>query len=246
MKSYKIISRLAALGFLLVLPSRATAQDYTVKPVSGGGSVTGTVTYGGEPVERSQVTVAIDQEVCDLTPKYSEALIVDPAHRGLQNVVVTIRGIPAGKDWSFSETGPALDQQGCRFIPHVLVVAAGQAFRVLNNDGLMHNIHTHSEKNRSVNRAQPKILKQLQLKINQAEFVRVTCDVHKWMEAWIVVADHPYYAITDESGSFQLDQVPPGSYTLEFWHETLGQQSQRVQVTGGEAVQANATFSAEP
>lgn len=246
MKSYKIIPRLAALGFVLILPPRATAQDYTVKPVNGGGSVTGTVTYGGEPVERSQVTVAIDQEVCDQTPKYSEALIVDPAHHGIQNVVVSIRGIPAGKDWSFPDTGPALDQQGCRFIPHVLVVPAGQTFRVLNNDGLMHNIHTHSKINRSVNRAQPKILKQLQLKINQAEFVRVTCDVHKWMEAWIVAAEHPYFVVTDENGSFRLDQVPPGSYTLEFWHETLGKQSQPLKVTTGEDVQADGTFTAEP
>lgn len=243
MKSPRTLPLWAALGFALVLPSPGWAQAYTVTAVRGGGSITGSVTYAAGAVTRSEVPVTMDQEICGQTTKYSNDLIVNSTSGGIQNVVVSISGISSGKDWNLPEGGVVLDQHGCSFDPHVLVVPVGQSLNVLNNDGLMHNIHTHAEINRSVNKAQPKLLKKLTLKFKKSEFVGVTCDVHKWMKAWIVVAEHPYHAVTDENGAFQIDNVPPGSYTLEFWHEELGQQSRPIEIAPGQAAQADLAFA---
>ena len=243
MKCSTTISLSAALGFALFLPSRGWAQDYIVRTVSDGGSIAGSVMYAGGAVERSPVNVTTDQGVCGQTPMLSAELIVDPTRNTIQNVVVSIKGISGGKSWSVPEDGLTLDQKGCSFDPHVLVVPAGQAFNILNNDGILHNVHTHGRNNRPVNKAQPKFLTKLSMKLNEAEFVRVTCNVHSWMEAWIVVAEHPYYAVSDENGSFQIDNVPPGDYTLEFWHETLGVQSRSITISAAETVRVDMTFS---
>ncbi len=243
MKRSTTVALSAALGLALVLPSHGWAQDYIVRAVSNGGSIAGSVMYAGGAVERSPVNVTTDQEVCDQTPKLSAELIVDPTSNTIQNVVVSIKGISGGKNWSLPEEGLTFDQRGCSFNPHVLVVRAGQSFNILNSDGILHNVHTHGRNNRPVNKAQPKFLTTLPMKLNEAEFVRVTCNVHSWMEGWIVVAEHPYYAVSDKNGSFQIDNVPPGDYTLEFWHEKLGVQSRSITIAAAETVQVDVTFS---
>lgn len=236
------ISILASLGVALLLPFPSSAQHYTARTVSNGGTITGSVSYAGGAAERSPVNVTTDRDICGQTPYLSEELIVDPTRNRIQNVVVSIKGISGGKSWSLPEDGLTLDQHGCSFNPHVLVVQAGQAFNILNNDGILHNVHTHGRNNRPVNKAQPKFLTKLSLKLNEAEFVRVTCNVHSWMEAWIVVAEHPYYVVSDENGSFQIDNVPPGDYTLEFWHETLGVQSRSITIAAAATARVDVTF----
>lgn len=245
MKRVGTIRVLAALGLTLGLtlglPLGGWAQSYTVGPVRDGGRVTGRVSYAGAASERERILVGTDDEVC-AGEKYSEGLIVDPANRGLEGVVVSLRGISSGKDWTLPEGEPGIDQRGCWFHPHIVVVPVGQALSVLNSDGILHNLHTHSYDNRPVNKAQPGLLKSLSITFRVGEFVKLTCDVHDWMEAWIVVADHPYVAVTDEAGSFLIDDIPPGRYTLEFWHETLGLQSQDIEVAPGAATQADLSF----
>ena len=243
MNKPKVVALLATLGFTLVMPFRGWAQNYTVKAVSNGGGIRGSVTYTGEAPQPKALAVTDDQEVCGQT-KYSTELIVNGQNHGIQNVVVSITDISEGKDWSLSNEAPALDQQGCSFNPHVLVVPAGESFIVLNNDGILHNVHTRSRMNRPINKAQPRFLKELTMKLDEAEFVRVSCDVHSWMEGWIVVAEHPYYAVSDENGAFQMEDVPPGNYTLEVWHEKLGTQTRTITVPSGNAVQVDVTFSA--
>lgn len=242
MENPKAIPFTAAFLLALLLPPVAWAQDYTAGPVSDGGTISGTVIHSGGAVERSALVVNQDEEICGQTTKLSPELIVDPASHGIQNVVVSITDISHGKAWSVPDEGFALYQEGCWFAPHVLVVPVGQSFDVLNGDGILHNLHTHGEENRPINKAQPGFLKRLKMSFRRAEFVQITCDVHDWMEGWVVAANHPYHAITDETGAFRLDNVPPGSYTLEFWHETLGKQSRQVQIAAGGAVQVEATF----
>ncbi|MEE8459251.1 MAG: carboxypeptidase regulatory-like domain-containing protein, partial [Phycisphaerales bacterium] len=105
-----------------------------------------------------------------------------------------------------------------------------QPLRILNNDGVLHNVHTWPRKNRSKNVAMPGSVKEMNLKFRRNERIRVTCDVHSWMEAWVVVTEHPYYAVSDADGTFTLADVPPGTYTLRIWHETLGEAEQQVTV----------------
>ena len=138
----------------------------------------------------------------------------------------------------------ALNQEGCAFTPHVVVTQAEGSVLVRNSDATLHNVHTHADENVSVNRAQPQFLKHLALSLEFPEFVHVTCDVHNWMSSWIVAAPHPYYAVTDAEGKFELADVPAGSYTVGVWHETLGEQELTVTVAAGGTADVTATFDA--
>ncbi len=239
-----LISTIICLG--LIVPFQVWAQKYTVKKVSNGGTITGTITYSGEAVAPKKLKIDKDKKVCSHDqPTYSEVLLINKENRGIQNVVVSITNISQGKDWSLPEGGPVLDQKGCWFSPHLLVVPAGLTFYIQNNDGILHNIHTHSKINRPVNKAQPKFLKRLKMKFDKPEYVQISCDVHNWMDGWVVVAAHPYYAVADKNGSFTLDNVPSGSYEVEIWHEKLGKQTQKVTVKGGADAKVNAVFASK-
>ncbi len=152
-------------------------------------------------------------------------------NKGIKNAVLSLAGAkgPAPKP----AQKPALNQKGCQFNPHVLVVPAGAEMDILNSDGILHNIHTFSKANPSINKAQPKFKKVMTEKLDKPEVVRVQCDVHGWMSAWIAVTDHPYYAVTDEAGAFKLDNVPPGKHAVEVWHEALGKVTREVEVKAG-------------
>ena len=126
-----------------------------------------------------------------------------------------------------------LDQKECVYTPHIVLTPAGSELEILNNDGILHNIHTYSEANPAFNQAQPKFKKKLKKKFDQPEVVRVECDAHGWMRGWIVVMEHPYYAVTDGEGKFSLSDVPAGEYEVKIWHETLGETMQNVTVEAG-------------
>ncbi|HEU4403133.1 MAG TPA: DUF2012 domain-containing protein, partial [Candidatus Polarisedimenticolia bacterium] len=160
---------------------------------------------------------------------------------GLRNAVVSIGPLRAGKPFPPGEK-PAIDQHGCWFIPHVQVVPAGVSMDIVNSDGILHNIHTFPKNNAPINMAQPKFKKVMTHTFETPDIVRVVCDVHSWMKAWIIVAAHPYYAVTGEDGSFALQDVPPGTYTVTVWHETLGTKQQTVTVTAGATVEAAFAF----
>ena len=187
--------------------------------------------------------VTKDTAVCGATAKLATDLVVGPSG-GLQYAVVSLRGIAAGKP--FDPAPPTLDQRGCEYAPHVIIVPAGRELTILNSDGVLHNIHTASlhpdaAANPTVNRAQPKFKTSMTETFSAPEILRATCDVHGWMKGWIVVADHPYYAVTDAQGRFALSDVPPGDYQLHVWHETLGELTQPVSVAPG----ATTTVAAE-
>ncbi len=133
-----------------------------------------------------------------------------------------------------------LDQVQCEYVPHVLAIPVGATVKIKNSDGILHNVHTFSEKNSPFNRAQPKYLKEISEKFSKPEVVSVRCDVHAWMSGWIVVTESPFYDVTSADGSFKLESVPVGKYTLEVWHETLGKATQSVEVKLGEVT--NVTF----
>ena len=114
-----------------------------------------------------------------------------------------------------------LDQRGCVFVPHVVVVQAGGTVNFLNGDRLLHNLHATPKFNVSFNRTQPKD-RTIPIVFSKPEIVRINCDLHSWMLAWVVVAAHRYYAVTGADGRFAFDGLPPGNYTLTVWHEDLG------------------------
>jgi plastocyanin len=231
-------SLLAILVTALATPVGA----YEGGAVADGGSISGTVKYSGAAPAPKKLDVTKDKEVCAKSEKFDETLVVG-TDGGLKNAVVAITTITKGKP--LDTKGATLDQGGCQYAPHVVLVPANQPMKILNNDGILHNIHTFSKKNPAMNRAQPKFKKEMEEKFAQPETFEVRCDAHAWMEGWVVVQDHPYYVITDDKGAFTLTDVPPGDYELKVWHSKLGEQTQKVTVPAKGAAKADFTMAAK-
>lgn len=235
MKNMKIV-----LTMMIVMTLTVAAHgQYTPGKVTDGGTISGMVSYDGTAPVLKALRIEKDKKVCALHDKFKEELVVGDKG-GLKNVVVYIETIETGKAWDKKYT---LDQDGCRFIPHIMIVGAGKKLSILNSDKILHNIHTYSKINPSINKAQPKFKKKISTKFDKAEFIRLRCDVHAWMSGWIVSSASPYYAVTDDSGNFSISDVPAGTYTLKYWHETLGEQTMEVTVAGGGTAKSDAKFS---
>lgn len=214
--------------------SKDILAAYEEGEVSGEGSIVGTVKFAGEVAEVRMLNVDKDQEACGHDPLPSEALVIS-TDKAVKNAVVSISGISKGKKFDRSGGNPEIDQKECVFIPHVKIVPPGSTVDLLNSDDVMHNIHTWSIKNTAFNEGVAGGGK-LPKTFEHSETIKITCDVHKWMSAWLIVQSNPYYAITDESGKFKLEGVPAGTYTVQVWQEALGKTTQEVTVSaGGEA-----------
>jgi plastocyanin len=224
-------------GLCSLSPFASQVQGYEAMEVANGGSIVGTVAFAGDAPVPVKLEITKDQAACGKTEKVDESLLVG-SDNGLQNVVVSIANIEKGK--KMPAEGPTLDQKDCRYAPHVMISPAGAEVTILNSDGILHNIHTYSEKNPAFNKAQPKFKKKMKESFAEPETVKMTCDAHSWMTGWLVVQGHPYYAVTDEKGMFSLTDVPAGDYELKFWHEVLGETTQKVSVKAGEETKVSA------
>lgn len=225
---------LVSAAVVLCLGTRpASAAKYEAIDVKDGGSILGVVKWDGEIPKRHRLQVTHPDKPCHTKPIPNEDLVVSKDAK-VRWVVAYIKKIDQGKPFDIDPDNPiTLDQVGCRFRPHVVVVPKDQTLRILNSDGVLHNVHLHAKKNEPFNRSMPGRVKQLDVTFDYSERIRVGCDVHKWMSSWIVVAKHPYYAVTGKDGAFRFDNVPAGSYIVEIWHEKLGKQKTEVTVTPG-------------
>lgn len=229
--SVSVVAALLVLFGLAYIPGFASERS---GPSDDAGTIVGVVRFEGKIPKRKRIRVTSADTICHEKPIPSEDLVVSKEGK-IQWTVVSIKKIDVGKTpVAKGEQEPVvIDQRGCQFKPHVVVVQKDQPLRFLNNDNILHNVHVHSKKNRPLNRSMPPSVKQFDIDFYYTETIRLACDVHQWMGGWIVVAKHPYYAVTDKDGSFQLKDVPPGTYTLQAWHESLGKQEQEITVTPG-------------
>jgi Polysaccharide lyase family 4, domain II len=215
----------------------SSSGAYTVVDVSDGGRVTGTCRLSGK-VDLWEIPVSKCQEACGHKEHETERLVYDPATLGLANCVVYLADITKGKDFSGERAkGPddrtALqDQHQCMYHPHVQIVRAETQLQVKNSDAAEHNIHgywnptpgTASTLNSLFNfgTSAHAFLKDVgQAYLDRPGYVIVKCDIHPWMNAHMFVVTQPYYVVTDKTGAFELDDVPPGTYTLVCWHEGM-------------------------
>ena len=171
--------------------------------------------------------MTVDHSVCG-KEKDAEDIVLSP-EKGMRNVVVSLQAPPLGATWPVSMPVVQMDQQQCVYVPRVVVVPVGDTVEFLNTDRLLHNLHSNSTGNPTFNRTQPRG-RTIPIVFKKAEIIRVDCDLHPWMRAWVVVAEHPFYAVTNNQGEFILDNVPPGEYPLQLWHESLGAVTQHVTV----------------
>ncbi len=206
---------------------------------AAGGTISGTGKYDGTAPAPKPVEVTKDKEVCGLHQHFQEDLIVG-SDGGIANAVVIVKG--AKGDMKPGDV--TFDQKGCDYVPHVLAFPAGSTVKIVNSDGILHNIHTYSTVNPSFNMAQPKFKKVIEQKIDKPEVIKVTCDAHGWMHGWWVSTDTPYFAVTDDKGNYTIKDVPPGDYTVEVWQEKLGTEDAKASVKDGAT--ATTDFSMKP
>ena len=205
------------------------------------GTISGKITYLGEISKPQKLMVIKDVKVCAKVDHFDERLVVGEGN-GIKDVVVWLENVEGGKSIDSLGKEFILDQKVCTYIPHILIVPIDRPVKILNNDKILHNIHTYGTKNKPVNLAQPRFKKTLKMTFTEPEKVQVRCDVHGWMSAWIIAAEHAYYTITNEKGEYSLDGIPPGKYTLNFWQESLGEKELEVTIKEEKSVQLDFAF----
>jgi plastocyanin len=220
------------LGRFLSIVGIATAACLVPGGATSAAAIKGKVQYVGPAVEPKKLPVTVDQFVCG-RDKDAEDLVLSP-QRGIRNAVVWLTTPPPGVKPEAAPVTVPLDQKACVFTPRVVIVPAGGTVDFLNSDRLLHNIHGTGKLNAAFNRTQPKG-RTIPITFAKPEIVRIACDLHGWMRAWVVVADHPFYAVTGTGGEFSLNNVPAGTYTLSIWQETLGTTTKEVTVRDGDA-----------
>ena len=217
-----------------------TAADEPAKPVflgkyeegavSDGGTIQGKVVYNGS-IKKKTVLPTKDKRVCGKVRK--EPLILVGDGGAVEDSVVYLKGIGSGKPWPEMLTEvPVLDQEGCKFQPHVQVARQG-SLDIVNSDPVLHNTHGYYGKRTAFNVALPEKDQKVTKVLKQPGTVRVDCDAHGWMLGWVHVVDNPYFFQTGEDGTFSIADVPPGEYTLAVWQEWLGETEFPITVTAG-------------
>jgi plastocyanin len=223
--------RMLAIRSFVLLAVCASVASLGVTGHADAANIRGVVVMTGTVVPK-KLPVTIDQYVCG-KEKVGEDLPVGP-QGGVKNVVVWLQTPPPGATWPSAPVKVEMDQKSCTFAPRVVLVPAGGTVEFLNSDRLLHNLHSASRENPTFNRTQPRG-RVIPVTFSKPEFVQVNCDLHSWMRAWVVVADHPYYALSNDAGEFVLPNVPPGKYVLQIWQETLGITSRDVTVGADDA-----------
>lgn len=210
--------------------SSPNVAPQTASPSAPGpvGTIEARVTYAGRPLVE-HLSISKDVTVCGTTTPV-EKVVVDNVGE-LAEAVVSVAGLQGAPRGAT----PQLDQRGCQFHPHVLAIHTGD-LEVLNSDGILHNLHTYSKLNEQINKAQPKFKKEMTVSFDQPEVVKLTCDVHSWMQGWLVVEPNAYFGVTDEHGVARIEGVPAGARTVEVWQQQLGRRSKDVTVPAGGTV----------
>ncbi len=221
-------SLLLSAALLLSLPA---AAQYTESPVSNGGTISGKITYNGKPPAAKKIATNKDPKVCG-TSRDDETFIVGPGG-GVKNVVVYLSDIKTGKKMT-GDMKPVLDQKDCHYEPMVQVVPLHSTLQVKSSDPVLHNVHSLLAGSTVINFAvppQPGLV--LTKKLDKPGGEQLKCDVHNFMTGGIFVASNPYYALTGDDGSYEIKDVPAGSYTIATWHQAAGPLSEPVTVAAG-------------
>ena len=211
---------LSVAAAVLVLTAAVAAQDYKIVTVKNGGTISGTVRWSGPVPRLTQVSINKDAQICDPSAKKTrdlERLVIGP-QGGVANTVVFLKDITRGKAMDLPPQRRLLDQKLCRYEPHILLVPANSELQMKSSDATPHTVHMDGAA--TYNLPFPFTNKVVARKMPSVGLVSLRCNGgHTWMNAEMFVVPHPYYAVTDESGKFELSEVPPGESQIVAWHE---------------------------
>jgi plastocyanin len=212
------------------------------------GSVTGTVKFDGQAPSLRPLAMDADP-VCAKKhdkPVPNEMLSLGSGNT-MANVLVRVTGgLPSGKSYPAPKDPIVMDQKGCIYHPHVFAMQQGQKFKVLNSDGVLHNVHALPSSNAQFNMAMPPNRTEAEHVFDKAEETpfKIKCDVHPWMTAYTAVLTNPFYSVTKDDGKFSIADLPAGTYEIEAWHEKLGSKKEKVTVGDKDEKTVDFTFSA--
>jgi plastocyanin len=209
-------------------------------------TINGTVTFDGKAPNLKPIAMDADPACAKKHsgPVPGEALVLGPAN-AMGNIMVWVsKGLPSGKTWPAPKAPATLDQKGCQYVPHVMGVMVGQQYKILNSDGVLHNVHTLPKINRGFNKPMPPTMKETTTAFDKEEGIfQIKCDVHPWMSAYVAVFTHPFFSVTGKDGKFTISGLDPGTYTITAWHEKLPPQTATVTVGANETKAQNFKFT---
>jgi plastocyanin len=223
----------------------ATSAPVESSGARGTSSISGSIHFEGDvpslrPIQMNADPGCAKKHSADVM---SELLVLGD-NNALANVLVYVTG-GLGGGYAPPSDPVVVDQVGCQYSPHVISVQTGQAFTILNSDGLLHNVHGLPKVNSPFNKAMPATVKEANYTFDKEEVFKVKCDVHPWMGAWVGVFAHPFHGVTGTGGNFSLEGLPAGTYEIEALHERLGTLTAQVTVAEGESATQDFTFMKE-
>jgi plastocyanin len=212
-------------------------------------TVTGTITFTGTPPTLKPLAMDADPACAKkhTKPAADERLTLGAGNTMANIIVFVSKGVPAGKTYPAPTTPVTLDQRGCQYQPHAQGIMVGQAYKILNSDGILHNVHSLPKVNAQFNKPMPPTLKETTTTFTKPEPIfEIKCDVHPWMRAYIGVFTHPFFAVTGADGKFTISGLDAGTYEITAWHEVLGTQTATVTVAATGSKVQDFKFATKP
>ncbi|MCP3670682.1 MAG: hypothetical protein GY814_09670 [Gammaproteobacteria bacterium] len=237
------------IASLCALPLLSQAAAYKEIDVSNGGSITGKIIFAGTDLEPKTYTIAKDNKVCGTGNREIDYVRVKDGT--LLDTVVYLEKVKQGKAFPADVGDATIDQAGCEFKPFLQVMRNANKIAAVNQDPILHNIHTYElftgsfkgPKKTVFNVSQPEpntVIKKVKLRKGPA--IKVECDAHDFMHGFVFVAKNPYFAVVKDDGTYNIDNVPPGKYKIKAWHGFLKNQKAKVEVKSGAAATVDFTF----
>ena len=227
-------------GLVFLLPALSGAEDKPWDSALGTATISGSVKFEGKPPRSRAIDMAgADAKCAELhggKRQKPETVIVNE-NGTLRNVFVWVKAGAEGWKFPMPDGDALLDQKGCMYTPHVQGMRQGQSLSIKTSDPTAHNVHGFGKVNRSFNRSQPSGAGNVTIRMKREEAsppMKVKCDIHPWMNSFVAVVPHPYFAVTGPDGSFEIPNLAPGTYTIESWHEKYGTMEQTVTIGDAE------------
>ena len=226
--------------------ARGGGVDVVAGQPAGRGTIKGRVRLSGKSPGNVVIRMGMDPMCARINAgkQVIQGAVLTSDDGGLANVFVKLQGTFPGTPVPSEPV--TIDQRGCTYGPRVAGVRVGQTLQVRNNDDVLHNVHGLSGNGNSFNVSEPKagMVQEFHLK-NEETMLRLKCDVHSWMTAYVGVVSHPYFAVSGDTGTFEIRNVPAGTQTIQAWHEKYGQLTQTVRVSAGGVATADFTYKAD-